>query len=316
MKRILINDGINPAGEDMLRAAGYEVVNRHIPQDQLPKELPTFHAICVRSATEVRQELINQCPDLQAICRGGVGMDNIDVKYAKSKGIAVINTPAASSRSVAELAFAHLLGIARSLYQSNRTMPVSGDSNFNKLKKSYSEGFELYGKTMGIVGFGRIGQETAQIALSMGMDVIAVDPYVDRAELKIGGDKINANCTIHTSDMDKLLAESDVISLHIPSVGKAILGEEEFSKIKKGCILLNVSRGGTVDEDAMLGALNSGNLAAVGLDVFENEPTPRKDVLQHERISLSPHIGASTGEAQEKIGTELAEKLISALSSK
>lgn len=313
MVRVLINDGIDPAGEQMLRDAGYDVVNKTIPQDQLAKELPAFDAICVRSATKVRKDLIDACPNLKAICRGGVGLDNIDVDYAKSRGIAVINTPAASSRSVAELAFAHLLSLARFLHTSNRQMPVVGDTEFNSLKKSFSQGFELYGKTLGVIGFGRIGQETAKVGLSLGMKVLAVDPYISEATLTIGGPQVNASITIKTVDMDHMLAHADVITLHVPFTGAPVLSTDEFNKMKNGTVLINASRGGTVDEDAMMEALNSGKLLAAGLDVFTTEPKPRKDILSHPNVSLSPHTGASTDEAQTKIGAELAEQLIKVL---
>lgn len=313
MARVLINDGIDPAGEKMLRDAGYDVVNKTIPQDQLAKELPSFDAICVRSATKVRKDLIDLCPNLKAICRGGVGLDNIDVDHAKSRGIAVINTPAASSRSVAELTMGHLLSVARFLHQSNRQMPVSGDTDFNALKKSYAQGFEVYGKTLGVIGFGRIGQEAAQVGLSMGMNVLPVDPYVSEAKLTIGGPQLHATATVKSVEMDHMLAEADVITLHVPFLGKPVLGAAEFAKMKPGAVLINCSRGGTVDEDAMMDALNSGHLLAAGLDVFETEPKPRKDILSHPRVSLTPHTGASTEEAQTKIGAELAEQLIRVL---
>lgn len=313
MVRVLINDGIDPAGEQMLRDAGYDVVNKTIPQDQLAKELPAFDAICVRSATKVRKDLIDACPNLKAICRGGVGLDNIDVDHAKSRGIAVINTPAASSRSVAELAFAHLLSLARFLHTSNRQMPVVGDTEFNSLKKSFTQGFELYGKTLGVIGFGRIGQETAKVGLSLGMKVLAVDPYISEATLTIGGPQVNASITIKTVDMDHMLAHADVITLHVPFTGAPVLSTDEFKKMKNGTVLINASRGGTVDEDAMMEALNSGKLLAAGLDVFTTEPKPRKDILSHPNVSLSPHTGASTDEAQTKIGAELAEQLIKVL---
>lgn len=313
MAKILINDGINAIGVQMLEAAGHEVHNQNIPQAELPSKLPAFDAICVRSATKVRTDLIDACPNLKAICRGGVGLDNIDVDYAKSKGIAVINTPAASSRSVAELAFAHLFSVARSLYLSNRAMPSKGDTEFKALKKSYSKGFELYGKTLGVIGLGRIGRETAQLALSVGMDVIGVDPYISEANLTIGGPTVNTTYTLKSSSMDDMLAKADVITLHVPFTGSPVLSTAEFDKMKDGVVLINASRGGTVDEDAMLAALESGKIAAAGVDVFLNEPTPRKDVLAHPRVSLTPHTGASTNEAQAKIGIELAEKLIAAL---
>lgn len=313
MAKILINDGIDPQGEQLLKDAGHEVVNTTIPQDELMEKLPSFDAICVRSATKVRTDLINACPNLKAICRGGVGLDNIDVDHAKSKGVAVINTPAASSRSVAELAFAHLFSIARFLYKSNREMPTKGDTEFNALKKSFSKGFELYGRTLGVIGFGRIGQATAELALSVGMNVIVVDPFIKEATLTIGGAQVNATVTIKTSEMDHMLAHADAITLHVPFTGAPVLSTAEFHKMKDGVVLINASRGGTVDEDAMMAALNSGKVRAAGIDVFANEPKPRKDILEHPNVSLTPHTGASTSEAQTRIGAELAEQLIAVL---
>jgi len=313
MAKILINDGIHPTGAKMLQDAGHEISLDKIEQGDLPSMLPAYDAICVRSATKVRTDLIDQCPNLKAIGRGGVGLDNIDVSHAKSKGIAVLNTPAASSRSVAELAFGHLLSVARSVYKSNRAMPAKGDTEFKALKKSYSKGFELEGKTLGIIGFGRIGQSTAEIALGMGMKIMPVDPMIDGATLRLGSKEIGMDVTVNTVAMDDMLANADIITLHIPNIGKYVLSTDEFAKMKDGAVLINCSRGGTVDEEAMLAALASGKLSAAGLDVFESEPTPRKDILEHSNISLTPHTGASTGEAQEKIGIELAQKLIDTL---
>jgi len=262
----------------------------------------------------VRTELIDLCPNLKVIGRGGVGLDNIDVDYARSKGIKVCNTPAASSRSVAELVFAHLFSISRSLYKSNQQMPEKGTTDFKALKKSYSKGHELAGKKLGIIGLGRIGQETAKIGLGLGMYVIAVDPLIREANIVLNINNNPIDITISTVDMDEMLGQADVISLHIPYTGKPVLSTDEFNKMKDGVILINAARGGTVDENALLEALSSGKVAAAGLDVFENEPQPRADLLQHENVSCTPHIGASTGEAQEKIGIELAEQLIEHLS--
>jgi len=315
MKRILINDGIHPDGKAALENAGFEVVTDNIPQDELPSKLPEFDAIAVRSATKVRQSLIDQCPNLKVIARGGVGLDNIDVEHAKSKGIQVINTPAASSQSVAELVFMHLFSVARFGYDSNRKMPSGGATNFKGLKKGFSKGFQLRGKTIGIIGMGRIGQETARIALGVGMNVLGVDPFVDTVSLQIDiagttGTKVD----LKTIGLDEMLGSADIISLHIPFLGKPALGAAEFAKMKKGMVLINASRGGTVDEDALLAALEDGTVLTAGLDVFLNEPTPREDLLNHPKISLTPHIGASTVEAQRNIGLELAEKVTAALS--
>lgn len=311
--KILVNDGIEPIGKQLLEAAGFEVDMNKIDQSDLINKLPEYDAICVRSATKVRKELIDACPNLKAIGRGGVGLDNIDVEYAKSKGIAVINTPAASSRSVGELAMAHMLGLSRFLHLANRQMPETGNTQFNELKKAYSKGAELEGKTLGIIGLGRIGMETAKCGLGMGMNIVAYDPFVSEVTLHVGPRALEFQTTIQTESLDKLLATADYISLHIPSVGKAILGKEEFEKMKTGVFVINCSRGGTIDEDALIHALNSGKVAAAGLDVFDNEPTPRMDILSHPHISLTPHIGASTEEAQNKIGEELAQKMIAAL---
>lgn len=311
--RILINDGIEEAGKIMLQEAGFEVDTQRIPQDELFTRLKAYDAICVRSATTVRKDLIDACPNLKAIGRGGVGMDNIDVDYARSKGITVINTPAASSRSVAELAMAHMLSLSRFLHQSNRSMPQSGNTAFNELKKAYSAGSELEGKTLGIIGLGRIGQEMARAGLGMGMHVLAYDPFVSEANVSVGPHSLGFNTVITTIGLDTLLSKADYISLHIPSVKEPILDRSAFAKMKKGVFVINASRGGTIDESALLEALESGIVAGAGLDVFENEPNPRAEILQHPRISLTPHTGASTEEAQLKIGEELAQKLIAAL---
>ncbi|RMG81773.1 MAG: 3-phosphoglycerate dehydrogenase [Bacteroidetes bacterium] len=313
MIRILVNDGIHPDGKLLLEDAGFEVVTDKIAQEDLPRELPKFDAIIVRSATKVRKDLIDQCPNLKVIARGGVGLDNIDVEYAQSKGITVMNTPAASSQSVAELAFAHMFTLARFLHQSNRDMPQKGDTDFKNLKKAYSKGMQLRGKTLGIVGFGRIGQETARIGLGLGMTVMPVDLVINRAEIGINVYKssdVSMKVRVETVKMDEMLAKADFISLHVPGGSKPLIGREEFAKMKDGVIVINTARGGTIDEEALLEAIESGKVAGAGLDVFENEPTPRKALLNHNRISVTPHIGASTNEAQRNIGLELADKII------
>lgn len=311
MFKLLANDGIDPIGKAILEKAGFTVDTQTVSQEQLAEALQNYDALTVRSATKVRKELLDACPNLKLIGRGGVGMDNIDVEYARSKGIAVVNTPAASSLSVAELVFAHLFTGVRFLQDANRTMPSNGATRFNELKKAYAKGIELRGKTIGIIGFGRIGKETAKIALGLGMDVLAYDFSLIPESLPIvfsGG--IAVNLPVKGVALDTLIAESDFISLHVPFSDKPILGAAEFAKMKNGAALVNCSRGGTVDEVSLLEALNSGKLAFAGLDVFDNEPTPRQDLLSHPKISLSPHIGASTNEAQERIGTELAQLII------
>lgn len=313
-KKILANDGIDATGKQLLEKAGFTVVTDKVAQEALAKELhdKSFVALTVRSATKVRKEVIDACPNLKVIGRGGVGMDNIDVEYAKSKGINVINTPAASSNSVAELVFAHIFNSVRFLYDSNRKMPNEGNTKFEELKKAYAKGTELRGKTIGIIGFGRIGQYTAKIALGCGMKVLAYDPFVQevKLDLEIHGLK-DAWVTIKTGSMDELLEKSDFISVHVP--GGKLIGEPEIAKMKNGVVLVNAARGGVIDEQALINGLNSGKIAHAGLDVFENEPKPSEALLKHPKISLTPHIGAATNEAQERIGIELAEKIIAAL---
>ncbi|WP_313265889.1 D-2-hydroxyacid dehydrogenase [Sphingobacterium sp.] len=309
--KILANDGIDPLGKKMLEDAGHSVDTNHIPQEELAEKLLAYDAITVRSATKVRQALIDGCPNLKVIGRGGVGMDNIDVEYARSKGIAVVNTPAASSLSVAELVFAHLLNGVRFLYDSNRKMPVEGNTKFGALKKAYGAGTELRGKTIGIVGFGRIGSEVAKIAIGLGMDVVYTDLFEGPKALTIalsGG--IQVDVPIQQVEMENLLKVSDFISLHVPFLDKPAIGAAEFPLLKDGVGLVNASRGGVIDELELVKALDSGKVAFAGLDVFDNEPTPREEILKHPKISLTPHIGAATNEAQERIGEELAGLLI------
>jgi len=311
MIKILANDGIDPIGKALLEQAGFVVDTETVPQDKLIEALQNYDGLTVRSATKVRQDVIDACPNLKLIGRGGVGMDNIDVDYARSKGVAVVNTPAASSLSVAELVFAHLFTGIRFLQDANRKMPVEGATQFNQLKKAYAKGIELRGKTMGIIGFGRIGRETATIALGLGMNVLAYDlfPYDGTITLNFTGD-LKLDIPVRTVSLEEVISNSDFISLHTPFADKPILGKAEFDAMKAGVGVVNCSRGGTIDEAALMDALDSGKLAFAGLDVFDNEPTPLEAILKHPKISLTPHIGASTNEAQERIGTELANLII------
>lgn len=312
MKKILANDGIDKTGKEILQKAGFIVDTEKVSQDQLADVIneKEYSVLIVRSATQVRKDLIDACPNLKIIARGGVGMDNIDVEYAKQKGIHVINTPAASSHSVAELVFAHLLGLSRFLNLSNREMPVSGQKEFNALKKKYSEGIELKDKTLGIIGFGRIGQEVAKIAIGMGMQILAYDPYVVSAELELDFPQIKKTLSINikTTEFENVLKQSDFITLHVP--GGCIISKKEIEMMKDGVIIINASRGGVIHEADLLNGLNSGKIKAAGLDVFENEPVPNQELLNHPKVSVSPHIGASTKEAQERIAVELSEKII------
>ena len=316
MKKILANDGISQSGIDVLTEAGYEVITTNVAQEQLISYIneKKIAVLLVRSATTARKDLIDSCPDLKVIGRGGVGMDNIDVAYAREKGLSVINTPAASSSSVAELVFAHLFGGVRFLYDSNRNMPLEGESNFKGLKKAYAKGIELRGKTIGIIGFGRIGQEVAKIALGVGMKVIAADKYMDAAELSVElFDGSSLSVKIETIPVADVLEQSDYISLHVPAQKDYVIGKKEFGKMKSGAAIINAARGGVIDEVALVEALDNNKLAFACLDTFENEPKPEITLLMHPKISLTPHIGAATLEAQDRIGVELGEQIISIL---
>jgi D-3-phosphoglycerate dehydrogenase len=313
MIKILANDGIHPDGKMLLEEANYQVDTEKVPQEKLADVLPDYDVIIVRSATKVRKELIDKCPRLKIIARGGVGLDNIDADYARSHGIKVMNTPASSSQAVAELVFAHLFSMARFVNQSNREMPHKGNTEFKALKKAYSKGVQLRGRTLGIIGFGRIGQETARIGLALGMNVMPVDLKVDELDIGINvfkNEDVRLSVRMHTFPMDEVLAKSDFITLHVPYTGEYVISRNEFAKMKDGVFFVNCARGGTVDEEALLEALNSGKVAGAGVDVFETEPTPREDLLKHPNVSLSPHTGASTLEAQRNIGLELADRII------
>lgn len=313
MKKILANDGIDDQGKLILEQAGFSVITEKVAQENLAKAINEnkYEGLTVRSATKVRKEVIDACPNLRVIGRGGVGMDNIDVDYARSKGIAVVNTPAASSLSVAELVFAHLFTLVRFFQDSNRQMPQKGNTEFDVLKKKYAGGIELSGKTIGIIGIGRIGQAVARIAIGMGMKVVAHDPFVKEAiiEFEVAGNKISV--PVKTVSLDDVFASCDFITVHVP--GGKLITKNEIAKMKNGVILVNASRGGVIDENDLLEALNSGKVAGAGLDVFEGEPKPKQELLQHSKVSLTPHIGAATKEAQERIGVELAKKLIESL---
>jgi len=314
--KILANDGISKNGVEELEAAGFEVSTVTVAQEQLENYINNegIVALLVRSATTVRKDLIDACPSLKIIGRGGVGMDNIDVEYARGKGLHVINTPAASSESVAELVFAHLFSGVRYLYDANRNMPLDGDSKFKSLKKAYAKGTELRGKTLGVIGFGRIGQATAKIGLGLGMKVIAHDPFMDKASVTVpffDGQSLTFDIEIQTKEA--VLKQADFLSLHVPAQKDFVIGTAELELMKDGAGLVNAARGGVVDEVAMVEALKSGTLSFAGVDTFENEPTPAVQVLMTPNVSLTPHIGAATTQAQERIGSELASQIISIL---
>ena len=311
--KILANDGISQSGINALESAGFEVITTNVAQEQLADFINknNIAVLLVRSATTARKELIDACPSLKIIGRGGVGMDNIDVDYAKSKGLHVINTPEASSHAVAELVFAHLYSLARFLHHANRDMPLEGDSNFKALKKAYAKGKELKGKTLGILGFGRIGQATAKIGLGLGMKVIAFDPLIEKETLILDffdGQKVSF--TIQTISKEDVLKQSDFISLHVPAQKEYVIDTAEFNLMKNGVILANAARGGVVNEVALVNAIESGKVAGAALDVFENEPNPEVQLLMNPALSLTPHTGASTNEAQDRIASDLASQII------
>ena len=312
--KVLANDGIAPSGKKALEDAGFTVVTDTVAQENLVNEIndKEYEVLLVRSATKVRKDIIDNCPSVKMIGRGGVGMDNIDVEYARDKGIEVFNTPASSSQSVAELVMAHLFGSVRFLYQANREMPTKGTTDFGSLKKSYAKGTELRGKTLGIVGFGRIGKSVASYALGCGMKVMVYNRSKDSFEvsLKIEGLDQDVQLTLQNNSLEDVLKSSDFISLHVPATDDYLIGEKEFGIMKQGAVLVNAARGGVVNEDALIAALDSGKLAHAALDVFEGEPKPSDKIVHHPKISLSPHIGAATVEAQDRIGTELAEQII------
>ena len=314
--KVLANDGVSQSGISALESAGYEVLTTTVAQVQLQNYINEndISILLVRSATKVRKDIIDNCPGLKIIGRGGVGMDNIDVEYAREKGIHVINTPAASSHSVAELVFGHFYGLARYLHNSNRDMPLEGDKNFKSLKKAYAKGKELKGKTLGVIGFGRIGQATAKIGLGAGMKVVAFDPFIEEANLELeffDGQKVNFD--IKTVSKEEVLKKADFITLHVPAQKDYVIDESDFNQMKDGVIIANAARGGVVNEVALVKAIESGKVARAALDVFEKEPQPEVQLLMNSSLSLTPHTGAATNEAQDRIGVELADQIISIL---
>ncbi len=309
--KILANDGIDPAGKELLEQAGFTVDTTKIAQEELPEQLKNYDGIVVRSATTVRAALMDACGGrLKFIGRAGVGLDNIDVEAAKARGIMVLNTPAASSLSVAELVFSHLFGLSRFVHRSNRELTDGTAAQFNRLKKEYAGGWELFGKTLGIIGFGRIGQEVGRIANGIGMKVMVFDVVFESSESVAR--ETEQKYGVVVASLNEVLAQADCISLHTPGLSKPLIDADAIKKMKKGAVLINCSRGGIIDEQALLDALDSGQLLSAGLDVFANEPTPDSRLFNHPRISVSPHIGASTAEAQERVGIEMAQRIIAA----
>ncbi|MDR4954469.1 D-2-hydroxyacid dehydrogenase [Chryseobacterium sp. ES2] len=312
--KVLANDGISKAGEKALKEAGIEILDNRVAQDHVINFINdnNVDVLLVRSATKVRQDLIDACPGLKIIGRGGIGMDNIDVEYAKSKGIKVINTPTASSKSVAELVFGHFISLARFLHESNRLMPLEGETHFNAMKKSFSNAYELSGKTLGVIGFGSIGQEVIKIGIALGMKVIVLtrSPKTEVLTLNFfNGQSVNFEIT-STNDMNAFLKEADFISINTPKTNEYIIDTPQFEKMKDGVYIVNTARGGVINEVTLIDFIESGKVAGAALDVFENEPSPELPLLMNPALSLSPHVGGNTVDAQEKIGIELAEQII------
>lgn len=312
--RVLANDGISAAGEHTLKSAGIEVLDNRVAQDHLIGFINEnkVDVLLVRSATKVRQDLIDACPGLKIVGRGGTGMDNIDVEYAIDKGIYIINTPNASSKSVAELVFGHFFALARFLHESNRLMPLEGETHFNAMKKSFSKAFELSGKTLGVIGFGSIGQEVVKIGIALGMNVkvLTRKPRTETLTLNFfNGRSLDFEIT-SGNDMDEFLRESDFISINTPKTNEYIIDAPQFEKMKDGVYIVNTARGGVLNEVALLDFIESGKVAGAALDVFEKEPAPEVLLLMNPSLSLSPHVGGNTVDAQEKIGVELAEQII------
>lgn len=312
--KVLANDGISKAGEQALKEAGIEVLDNRVAQDHVINFINenNVDVLLVRSATKVKQDIIDACPGLSIIGRGGIGMDNIDVEYAKSKGIKVINTPTASSKSVAELVFAHFFSLARFLHESNRLMPLEGETHFNALKKSFNNAYELSGKTLGVIGFGSIGQEVVKMGIALGMKVkvLTRKPRTEVLTLSFfDGQTVNFEIT-STNDTDAFLKDTDFISINTPKTNEYIIDTPQFEKMKDGVYIVNTARGGVINEVTLLDYIESGKVMGAALDVFENEPTPELPLLMNPSLSLSPHVGGNTVDAQEKIGIELAEQII------
>jgi len=310
--KILANDGISSKSKLELEKEGFIVITEKVNQEDLIEVInkENYEGILVRSATKIRQDIIDNCPGIKFIGRGGVGMDNIDVNYAREKGIFVFNTPASSSQSVAELVIGLMFGTSRFIGSSSRNIE-SGD--FNKLKKEYGSGVELRGKTLGIIGFGRIGQTLATYAIGIGMNVVAVDIEEKTVGVSLGNGELKLSKYIDVkTNINDILPICDYISLHVPkqSNGNSVIGRNEFELMKDGVRIINTSRGGVVNELELIEYLNNGKVAAAALDVFENEPTPMRELLSHSNILCTPHIGAATNEAQDRIGQEIVDIIV------
>ncbi|MCK9560938.1 MAG: D-2-hydroxyacid dehydrogenase [Candidatus Marinimicrobia bacterium] len=297
--KILIADGLDQNGQDILKEAGLELVVKHYEPDELVTAIKDYDGIIVRSATKVPQAVIDAGTKLRLIARAGTGIDNIDHQYARAKGIAVLNAPGANSHSVAELVFAHLLALARSITAATVSLREGRWE-----KKTYGKGIELAGKTLGIIGFGRIGKIVSRLAVAWGMRVIVYDTAT-----------VNTEPTVKLVGFEDLLRESDFITLHTPKSSAPLITEKEIAMMKRGVYIVNCARGTAIDEKALLAGLNSGQVGGAGLDVYSEEPPTNLELLKHPRISCTPHIGASTLEAQERVGVEIAQRIVEHLKS-
>lgn len=305
--RILANDGIGPEGKALLEKHQIQVEDQHIPQEQLSETLQNYDGVLVRSATKITKEIIDRNLHLTVIGRGGVGMDNIEVDYAREHDIQVINTPLASTRSVAELTIAFILSGVRNLHRSYQEMPQKGSKDFKGLKKQLSKGIEVQGKTIGLIGFGAIGQEVAKLAIGLGMNVLISTSQVGK-QYRLDLELMNIELNFTSISKEQLLQEADIISLHCPNSSSYVLDEKELQSELNG--IINTSRGSLINEEALIAQLNSGNIGFAGLDVFQNEPLVNQALLEHPKVLSSPHIGGSTIEAQERVWIQIAEQII------
>jgi len=297
MAKVLVCDKVSPETIEGIKALGYEVLYKTgMSEDELIEVVPSYDAMIVRSATKVTEKVIDAAENLKVVIRGGVGIDNIKHEYGKTKGIQTRNTPTASSPSVAEIALGHMFSVYRFIAPS--TWRLRKGDGFKDIKKE-SQGRELAGKTLGIIGIGRIGKELAKRALALGMKVIAYDSLVDDCGMS----------DVAMVSFDELLNSADIVSLHIPAGEKPVIGKGEFAKFKDGAVLINAARGGVVDEDALIEALDSGKLWGAGVDVWVGEPNPKPALFNHPRVSATPHLGASSKEAQIRIGKEIQKIL-------
>lgn len=310
---VLANDGISEKGIQLLKEADITVLDARVSAEHLSNFINenNVDVLLVRSATQVRKNLIDECPNLKIIGRGGVGMDNIDVDYAIDKGIYIINSPKASRKSVAELVFAHFFSLARFLHESNRLMPLEGETKFNTLKKSFNNATELSGKTLGVIGMGNIGLEVIKIGISLGMSIVAYNRTPKTENVKISFfDGQSLHFEIKSVNLDEVLKKSDFISINISNTEKYFIDNEQIARMKEGVFIANTARGGVLNEVALIDAIERGKVAGAALDVFENEPNPEIEILMNPALSLSPHIGGNTLEAQNRVAEELAEQII------